>query len=51
MQENDTLMVVSDKESMLNDIPALCSLILCDLLKTFNMSDLMIFLIRNKKWE
>jgi len=43
-------MVVSDKESMLNDIPAMCSLIMCELLKIFKTSDLMIFLIKNKKW-
>jgi TusA-related sulfurtransferase len=50
MKENDTLMVVSDKASMLNDIPAMCRLIMCELLKIFKTSDLMIFLIKNKKW-
>ena len=51
MKENDTLMVVSDKASMLNDIPAMCRLIMCELLKVFKTSDLMIFLIKNKKWH
>jgi TusA-related sulfurtransferase len=51
MKENDTLMVVSDKESMLSDIPAMCRLMMCELVKIFKMSDLMIFMIKNKKWE
>jgi len=51
MQENDTLMVVSDKESMLNDIPAVCRIVMCELLKIFKLNGLIIFLIKNKKWE
>ena len=51
MKENDTLMVVSDKASMLNDIPAMCRLIMCKQLHVFKTSDLMIFLIKNKKWH
>jgi TusA-related sulfurtransferase len=51
MKENDTLMVVSDKESMLSDIPAICNLTVCELIKIFKTRDLMIFLIKNKKWE
>jgi len=43
-------MVVSDKESMLNDIPALCNLIMCECVTIYKMSGLWIFLIKNKKW-
>jgi TusA-related sulfurtransferase len=50
MRENDTLLVVSDKESMLNDIPAVCRLIECELVRTFTTRGLMMFLIKNKKW-
>jgi TusA-related sulfurtransferase len=51
MKENDLLMVISDKESMLNDIPAMCSLVECELVKKFTLSGLMIFVIKNKRWE
>ncbi len=51
MQENDILLVVSDKESMLNDIPALCRVVHCELVRTFTMQGLFLFMIRNKKWE
>ena len=50
MKENDIALVVSDKESMLNDIPAICNLVECELLKTVRMKDLMLFIIKNKKW-
>ncbi|MCK9419747.1 MAG: hypothetical protein M0R70_10245 [Nitrospirae bacterium] len=50
MKENDIALVVSDKESMLNDIPAICDQVGCELLKTVRMKDLMLFLIKNKKW-
>ena len=43
-------MVASDKESLLNDIPAMCHLIECELLKIYKMSNLVLFLIKNKKW-
>ncbi len=44
-------MVVSDKDSLLNDIPALCSLISVKLLNVINLKDLCIFFIKNKKWD
>lgn len=50
MKENDIALVVSDKASMLNDIPAVCNLVECELLKTVRMKDLMLFIIKNKKW-
>jgi TusA-related sulfurtransferase len=50
MEENGVLLVVSDKESMLNDIPALSRMIGCQLVKTFSMKGLLLFIIRNKKW-
>ncbi len=43
-------MVVSDRESMLNDIPAICNLIECELVKIYKTGELMIFSIKNKKW-
>ena len=43
-------MVISDKESMLNDIPSVCSLSNTKLLNTIKLNDLYIFLIQNKKW-
>jgi hypothetical protein len=43
-------MAVSDKESMLNDIPALCSLVKVELLNTIIMNNLFIFFIKNKHW-
>ncbi len=51
MKENGILLVVSDKESMLNDIPALCRLVKCELVKTFSMKELLLFIIKNKNWE
>ena len=51
MRENDIALVVSDKESMLNDIPAICNLVECELLKTMRMKGLMLFMIKNKKWK
>ena len=50
MKENDIVLVVSDKVSMLNDIPAICNQVKCELLKTFKMKDLMLFIIKNKNW-
>ncbi len=44
-------MVISDKDSLLNDIPALCSLINVKLLNVIKLKDLYIFFIKNKKWE
>jgi TusA-related sulfurtransferase len=51
MKENDIALVVSDKESMLNDIPAICRLIECELLRTMRMKNLILFIIKNKKWK
>ena len=50
LKPEDMLMVVSDKESMLNDIPSVCSLINTKLLNTIKLNDLYMFLIQNKKW-
>lgn len=44
-------MVISDKESLLNDIPAVCRLIKVELLNVVRLKDLYIFFIKNKKWE
>jgi TusA-related sulfurtransferase len=43
-------MVISDKESMLNDIPSVCSLVDTKLLNTIKFNGLYIFFIQNKKW-
>ena len=50
MKEGALLLVVSDKESMQNDIPALCHLVQCELVKTYRVKELLLFMIRNKKW-
>ncbi len=43
-------MVISDKESMLNDIPSVCSLVGVKLLNTLKFNGLYMFFIQNKKW-
>lgn len=50
MHEYDVALVVSDQESMLNDIPALCNMVNCELLKIIRMENLIYFLIKNKQW-
>jgi TusA-related sulfurtransferase len=49
MNDNELVVVVSDKVSMLSDIPAVCRLVRCELLKTFRIEGLLLFIIRNKK--
>ncbi len=43
-------MVISDKDSLLNDIPALCSLVKVHLLNAVELNNLYIFFIKNKNW-
>jgi TusA-related sulfurtransferase len=50
MKEQELVVVISDKVSMLSDIPAICRLAQCALLKTFRMDGLLLFIIQNKKW-
>ncbi|MCL6119794.1 MAG: hypothetical protein M1584_02000 [Deltaproteobacteria bacterium] len=51
MKQNDILTVISDKDSLLNDIPALCSLMGVQLLNAVDLKDLYVFFIKNKNWE
>jgi len=51
LNQDDVLTVVSDKDSLLNDIPALCSLVNVRLIDVIELKDLYIFFIKNKKWE
>jgi hypothetical protein len=44
-------MVISDKYSLLNDIPAICRLLKVELVNVVKLNDLYIFFIKNKKWE